>query len=84
VPLQAAKNQCADKHLASEASANVSSLYLALHRSAFYAPPALRVPSPKPIGQKPDQAPRQQIPSKFVAVEMPNLWRPHVRHVSPD
>jgi hypothetical protein len=47
VPLQPAKNQCADKHLASEASANVSSLYLALHRSAFCAPPTLRVPSPK-------------------------------------
>ena len=25
------KTQCADKHLASEASANVSSLYLAIH-----------------------------------------------------
>src|SRR6266508_4384029 len=35
-------------------------------------------------GQKTDQALRQQIPRRFVEVDMSNLWWPHMRYVLPD
>jgi hypothetical protein len=34
--------------------------------------------------KKPDQAPRQQIPRRFVAVDMSNLWWPHMHYVLSD
>jgi hypothetical protein len=35
-------------------------------------------------GQKTDQALRQRIPRRFVAVDMSNLWWPHMHYVLPD
>jgi hypothetical protein len=55
--------------------------YLAIARSAVCAPPVLRCPSLNCDQTKPGQAPRQQFPCRLIAVVMPTLWWPHVRHV---